>query len=124
MKKIFSLLVTAALIATTAFTQQKNINEPIVINNFTIYENNTHLFISWITKGNVATNVWRVQRSTDSIQFTTIAFVLGNDPNQQGDAYAYKEKLKHRKHTKYYYRLYHVDKNNNEQISKILTSIK
>ncbi|MGC4103316.1 hypothetical protein [Ferruginibacter sp.] len=124
MKRKINLVIAAAFIITTAFSQQKNKNVPIVINKLTIYENKSQLIIHWSTEGDSASNVWQVQRSADAKQFTTIAIVLGNDPTQPGNAYAYKEKLKRRKATKYYYRLCHIDTKGEQQFSEILTPAK
>ena len=124
MKRRIYLILLTAFVTTQVLSQQKNINQPIVINKFTIYENNNQLLINWSTDGNSATNVWKVQRSADKIQFSTIALVLGNDPGQPGDNYAYKMKIKDAKDIKFYYRLCHIDVNGKELFSDILTPAK
>jgi hypothetical protein len=58
------------------------------------------------------------------IQFSTIAIVLGNDPLQQGDSYAYKQKIKSKEDIILYYRLCHIDANGNEEFSEILRPAK
>jgi len=124
MKKRIYVLMMIAFITIQAFAQPKSDTGIIEIKNLGIYENNSELIINWATNGTVATNYWKVQRSTNKVQFSTIALVLGNDPSQQGDQYIYTEKLKDTKRIKYYYRLCHVSANGDEIISDILTPAK
>jgi hypothetical protein len=49
---------------------------------------------------------------------------LGNDPLQQGDSYAYKQKIKSKEDITLYYRLCHTAANGNEEFSEILRPAK
>ena len=123
MKKSIYLYVMAVCFTTTVFAQ-KNIKETIVITNFVVYEKDNQLVFKWSTNGTVATNVWKVQRSTNKVQFSTIAIVLGNKPGEEGDNYIYKKKPELKKDIKFYYRVCHTNAKNIEQFSKILTPAK
>lgn len=123
-KNVVILFILICFVINNNYAQISNKQQSVTIKNFIIYEKDAKLFIDWATDGTVATNIWKVQSSTDKVQFTTIALVLGNDPGQQGDNYKYKEKLKEYNKGVMYYRLCHVDANGNEQFTEILTPAK
>jgi trimeric autotransporter adhesin len=125
MKKIIYLVVLAMAITLNSNAQStaagsKNIN----ITNFTVYAKEAKIVIDWSTDGTAATNYWEVQRSTDGVQFSAIALVLGADPRQDGDKYQYMEKVKDSKTTTAYYRLRHIGADGKEQLSNIIQPAK
>jgi recombinational DNA repair protein RecR len=123
-KKIFYFVLLLVFNTICSIAQSDKKIETILITNFTIYEKENKLNINWTTNGAIATNFWKVQCSSDKIQFSTIAIVLGNDPLQQGDSYAYKQKIKSKEDIILYYRLCHTDANGNEEFSEILKPAK
>jgi hypothetical protein len=122
MKKILYMVVLALAAAFNSNAQQTNDlgSKNINITNFTVYAKEAKLIIDWATDGTAATNNWEVQRSSDGLQFSTIALVLGADPRQDGDKYQYMEKIKDNKVTTAYYRLRHVGADGKEQLSNII----
>jgi hypothetical protein len=125
MKKIFYLTIVLVVMgfgatAQTAMNAARDIN----ITNFTVYAKDTKIMVDWATDGSTTTNTWEVQRSTDGIQFTTIAYVLGADPRKTGDQYTYAEKVKDTKISNAYYRLRHVGADGSEQLSNIIQPVK
>lgn len=125
LKKIFYMATLINFIYVNAVAQQINTNQQtITVTGFAVYEKEARLYINWAVQNNVTCNYWKIQRSKDSVQFSTIAIVMGNDPKQEGNAYQYKEKIKDIKNIKVYYRLCHIDTNGNEQFSEILEPAK
>ena len=105
---ILILVSSASLIA-----QNKNVN----ITDFSVSAKAKKVVIDWKTDGTTATNYFAIQKSTDGVNFKTVALVLGPDPKQKGDCYACSDKYQpNTKHT--YYRLVHVSTDGNEQITE------
>jgi hypothetical protein len=124
-KKLLCVLAMLSLVLPNAVATSKNDNTPpVAITNFLIYEKDARRIIEWAIDGKEEANYWKVQRSSDKVQFSTIALILGSDPKQAGNVYQYREKISNGKATKYYYRLCHVDVNGNEQFSEILEKAK
>ncbi len=128
MKKI--LLITAVILTGLAYNcsaQQASVqaNTTLNITNFQVYAKDSKLIVDWSTDGTKATNYWEIQRSTEGVQFSTIALVLGPDPGQQpGENFKYMEKLKDAKNTNAYYRLRHIFTDGTDQFSKIIQPVK
>ena len=97
-----------------------NNNSFINITNFTAHEKGNKLFIDWATDGTVPTNYFEVQRSNDGKVFSTVAIVLGPDPQQAGDKYQYMEKVKNVISQPVYFRLKHISTNGEIQLTKII----
>lgn len=113
----FFLLFAILIICNTAFAQQKNIN----VTNFVIKKTDNKVKIDWKTDGAIATNYFAIQKSTDGINFKTVALVLGPDPKQKnGDCYECIDKDSKDSKTSYY-RLIHVDNDGREQIAETKT---
>ncbi len=112
---------TIFLLSFTGLIAQKgNVN----ITAFTVSIKGQKVLLNWNTNGTVTTNYFAIQKSTDGINYKTVALVLGSDPKQKdSDCYGCFDKYvsKTAKHS--YYRLVHIDTDGNEQISeaKILT---
>ncbi len=103
------LLSSIVLIA-----QNKNVN----VTAFTVCVKEQKVLINWSTDGTTLTNYFAIQKSTDGVNFKTVALVLGADPKQKdNDRYRcfdkYVSKTKHS-----YYRLVHIDADGNEQIAE------
>ncbi len=124
LKKIISIAIFAIFCNKGAVAQHSEIKQQIVITNFTIYEKDAKLIFNWSTDGSIATNFWKLQKSFDAKEYATIAIIMGNDPNQQGDNYSFKQKIKTEVDLKCFYRLCHQDGNGVEQISNITKPVK
>jgi hypothetical protein len=79
--------------------------------NFTSFTVNTHqkrIMIDWATDNKVPTNYFEIERSSDGVNFKTIALVLGPDPKQTScDCYECFDKPGSNA-KKYFYRLKHI----------------
>jgi hypothetical protein len=116
MTKFFYLV---ALFAAIGFAGNAQINNKTInITNFTVYAKEAKILVDWATDGASSTNYWEVQRSTDGVQFATVALVLGPDPAQEGDKY--RAAVKDNKITTAYYRLRHIGTDGKEQVSNTI----
>ena len=115
-------LLRILLISTIVFASSTGLKAQtyfINVTDFTISTKEQKVIIDWKTDGATATNYFAVQKSTDGINYKTVALVLGPDPKQKNsDCYGCSDKYvsKNAKHS--YYRLVHIDTNGIEQISK------
>ena len=118
--KQLSTIILLTLVCSKSFAQSNAEHtkggNTINITSFNVYAKDNKLCVDWSTDGSISTNVFEVQQSTDGINFSTIAMVLGPDPKQKGDNYACSFKNK-QSNLKHYYRLRHLDTDGNEQIS-------
>jgi len=111
----FLFISTIVLANSTGLIAQKH---TINVTDFTVSAKEQKVIIDWKTDGATATNYFAIQKSTDGINYKTVALVLGPDPKQKnGDCYDYADKYvsKTAKHS--YYRLVHIDTDGNEQIT-------
>lgn len=108
------LLSTIILLSTTgAIAQTKNVN----VTDFTVNATQQKVSIDWKTDGATATNYFAIQKSTDGVNFKTVALVLGPDPKQKNcDCYGCSDKYS-KSQKQSYYRIVHVDTDGNEQIT-------
>jgi hypothetical protein len=120
MTKFFYLISLFAILGLAGKAQNSTDSKTIQITNFTAHAKEAKILIDWATDGAAATNYWEVQRSTDGIQFTAIALVLGPDPRQDGDKYQALDKVRDHKNGAVYYRLRHIGTDGKEQFSNII----
>ena len=107
---------TIALIGSNSMVAQ---NRSVNVTEFNVIAKEQKVIIDWKTDGATATNYFAIQKSTDGVNFKTVALVLGPDPKQKsGDYYAGFDKYvpKAAKHS--FYRLVHIDTDGNEQITE------
>ena len=129
-KKLTQLIVimifsSSISLPSWAQNQQKQENK-LSFTRFTVSTDKKRVSIDWAIGNATPTNYFEIQKSTDGVNFKTIALVLGPDPKQvTGDSYGCFDKYirKNAKHS--YYRLKHVDVNGSEQLSeaKLLAKI-
>ena len=121
-KKIFqSLIVFAGLLSIhivtlgqTAVTDLARIN----FTSFTVNSNQKGIKIDWATDNKIPTNYFEIERSSDGINFKTVALVLGPDPKQTNcDCYECFDKPKS-KAKKYFYRLKHISTGGEIELSE------
>lgn len=110
------LISTIILISTSSLIAQ---NKTINVTEFTVSAKAQKVVVDWKTDGATATNYFAVQKSTDGVNFKTVALVLGPDPKQKnGDYYAFSDKYLPNSSKHSYYRLVHIDAEGNEQITE------
>ncbi len=119
-KKILSLLLFVVLINSKTIAQQAANDSKININQFSVTCKDQKIMVDWATDGITPTNYLEIQQSTDGINFSSIAFVLGPDPRQKGDHYQYADKWKASKLNTIAYRLKHVNTDGTEIFSQII----
>lgn len=108
--KALSIFLFLSITTTTLFAQKNNVN----VTNFTVTTKAQKVIIDWKTDGSAATNYFAIQKSTDGVNFKTVAMVMGPDPKQKDcDCYGCSDKYT----AKSYYRLIHVDTDGNEQVT-------
>jgi hypothetical protein len=123
MKKAIYLMSLLMLTSMLTKSQSTSTGKSITITKLIAYEKDNRFYIDWATDGTVETNYWEVQISTDGKRFSTLALVLGADPSQPGEAYAYKGKVDEQKRAAYY-RVVHISANGIKQQSKIIKLVK
>jgi hypothetical protein len=72
--------------------------------------------VSWATALEINNNGFEVQRSTDGVTFTKIAWVAGHDNSTVQENYSYND-VDVQANTVYYYRLNQIDNNGNSTLS-------
>lgn len=111
LKKLYkSVIVLVFLSIGSVALGQKLETEQAKINftSFTVIANQKRIMIDWETDNKVPANYFEIERSSDGINFRTIAWVLGPDPKQKNcDCYECFDKPDS-KTKKYFYRLKHV----------------
>ncbi|MEP6615714.1 MAG: hypothetical protein ABJA57_04010 [Ginsengibacter sp.] len=114
----FCGLITCALVALTGNAQNgkgTNIN----YTSFTVSTQHNRIMLDWNTDSKVATNYFEIQRSSDGMNYKTIALVLGPDPMKPNcDCYGCFDKLPVKRNAKTYYRIKHIDINGTAQFSQ------
>ena len=112
--QILSISLVLFLSSNTLFAQKQNIN----ITNFTVTAKAEKVVIDWKTDGAAATNYFAIQKSTDGVNYRTVAMVMGPDPKQKDcDCYGCSDKAVSKTSKHSYYRLVHVDIDGNEQVT-------
>ena len=109
-------LISSILIISTSnlFAQSSSVK----VTEFSVSTKAQKVIIDWKTDGATATNYFAIQKSTDGVNYRTVALVLGPDPKQKNcDCYACSDKLQNSTKQSYY-RLVHIDANGNEQITE------
>lgn len=117
-KNLLQILVISTIIfaGTTALNAQ---SRTINVTDFTVSAKEQKVIIDWKTDGANATNYFAIQKSTDGINYKTVALVLGPDPKQKnGDCYGCSDKYESKTAKHSYYRLVHIDTDGKEQISE------
>jgi hypothetical protein len=108
------LAIQAVTLGQTIVTEQAKIN----FTSFTVDSNQKGIKIDWATDNKIPTNYFEIERSSDGINFTTIALVLGPDPKQTNcDCYECIDKP-NSKAKKYFYRLKHVSTDGEIELSE------
>ena len=114
------LLVTIAFIGLglTACAQNSS-KQDINFTKFDVSVKDKKVAIDFSTDKSIETNFFEIQKSSDGINFHTIALILGPDPKQQDcDCYGYSEKIDNKNAKQSYYRAKHISADGVAQYSK------
>ncbi len=111
------LLVLIALFSFNANAQVQSSTRNINFTRFDVIAQDNKVAINLATDGSVPTNYFEIQKSSDGINFKTIALILGPDPKQSTcDCYGCFDKLlKDSKNA--YYRAKHIGTDGSEQLT-------
>ena len=116
---ICALLLTVSL--SSAFSQSNLTGNP-AISNLTAAVVNNNIVINWNVTDELASNYCEVQVSKDGKNFSTIGIVLGADPKQNNNSFAFKQNLKKMKAGHVYYRVLTVAANDKASASNVVKS--
>lgn len=121
-KKIFrGVIILAGFLSIHAVTwaQAVTTNQGrINFTSFTLNSNQKGIKIDWATDNKILTNYFEIERSSDGINFKTVAMVLGPDPKQTNcDCYECLDRPKSNA-KKYFYRLKHVSTDGEVELSE------
>ena len=115
--KVLGLIILTSMITLAGISQDKKDTKNIKYTSFTVSTRQHKVEIEWSTDNTIATNYFEVQKSSDGINFKTIALVLGPDPKKPAcDCYGCFDK--HMQKTNTYYRLKHIGANGTAQLSE------
>lgn len=93
--------------------------QTVHVTNFTVSAKEKKVILDWKTDGTTPTNYFAIQKSTDGINYRTIALVLGPDPKQNNcDCYGCYDNNLPKKSQNAYYRLIHVNADGTEEIAQ------
>ncbi len=113
------LLTFAVLLLTHAITFAQSKQARINYTSFTVNEVQKRIIIDWAVDDKVPANYFELQRSSDGINFRTIALVMGPDPKKaNADSYECFDKPMS-KTQKYFYRLNHISADGESELSEI-----
>lgn len=118
MKK-YNILKWISIIVLVLFGfQSKAQNKNINLTKFDIVQNADKVKIDWATDQQSATNYFELERSNDGENFKTVAYILGPDPQKDGEQFECVDKVN--KNIKVaFYRLKHVSQTGETQLSNI-----
>ncbi len=112
--KFISISLILVITSNTLFAQKQNVK----VTDFTVSANAQKVIIDWKTDGVTPTNYFAIQKSTDGVNYTTVALVMGPDPKQKNcDCYGCSDKYTTKTAKQSYYRLIHIDTDGNEQVT-------
>jgi hypothetical protein len=126
--RLISAITLLTLVSLSSWAQknQQPLKNKLNFSSFVVSTDEKRVSISWSIENSAPTNYFEIQKSTDGINYKTIALVLGPDPKQlKGDSYGCFDKYVRRDAMHAYYRLKHIDINGTEQLSeaKLLKTI-
>ena len=100
--------VICALLVSISFTSafsQTSVSASASISNLTATVVNNNIVINWNLTDELASNYCEVQASNDGKNFSTVGLVLGADPKQTNNGFAFKQNLAKMKAGQVYYRV-------------------
>jgi P pilus assembly chaperone PapD len=108
MRKFFYIVVFLFIANMSVSAQSANAAAEVKIEGFTAKVNVGHLVVNW--KSNQSeSSYWKVQGSADGKSYTTIGFVLGQDPSKNDHEFSFKQPVAKIKPGLKYYRVLLMD---------------
>lgn len=112
-------VVLLSLSLTTAFSQTSAAGNPEISNlKATVVNNN--IVINWNVTDAIVSNYCEVQASKDGVNFSTIGYVLGADPKQDNNGFAFKQSLSKIKAGQVYFRVLTIGSNDKAFASNVV----
>ena len=99
-------------------------NAGVKIDSLTANVKDGKLSVSWSANDKASANYFEIQRSDDGKTFKTIGLVMGPDPAQGNDKYAFMQKMKKKDEGFAFYRVKYNEANGGEQLSEIIVPSK
>lgn len=94
------------------------------ITNLIAKVDNNNIVINWNVAADISSNICEVQSSKDGKNFSTIGIVMGADPKQTNNSFAFKQNLTKMKAGHIYYRVLSVGTNYTATASNVVKSSK
>jgi hypothetical protein len=114
--KSLAALLVCTIVSLNGICQVKEAK--ITYASFTVNQVNKKIAIDWVTNSKATANYFEIQRSLDGKNFTTIALVMGPDPQKpDGDCYECFDKPLTKKQN-CFYRLRHIDVDGEVEVSE------
>ena len=118
---IIVLLLSVASTNTFSQTVQPGSNG---ITNLVAKIDNNNIVINWNVTEAIASNICEVQASKDGKNFSTIGIVMGADPKQNNNSFAFKQNLTKMKAGQVYYRVLSVGSDYTATASNVVKTSK
>ncbi len=118
---IVVLLLSVAFSNTFAQTVQPGTSD---ISNLNATIKNNNILINWNVTDAIASNICEVQASKDGKNFSTIGIVMGADPKQNNNSFAFKQDITKMKAGQVYYRVLSVGANYTATASNVVKTSK
>ena len=114
--KSLAALLVCTIVSLNGMCQAKEAK--ITYASFTVNQVNKKILIDWVTNSKATANYFEIQRSLDGKNFTTIALVMGPDPQKpDGDCYEGFDKPLTKKQN-CFYRLRHIGTDGEVEVSE------
>ena len=90
------------------------------VNNLKVSVQNNNLMVNWMVNDTNTSNYCEVQASNDGKTFTTIGLVMGADPKQNNNSFAFKQGIKNIKAGQVFYRVLNVGTDGKSYTSNVI----
>ena len=107
------ILVTLLSVSFSTAFSQTTATENQAISNVTATVVNNNIVLNWNVTNELSASICEVQASKDGKNFTSIGIVMGADPKQNNNGFAFKQNLSKIKSGMVYFRIVTVGANAN-----------
>ena len=107
------ILVTLLSVSFSTAFSQTTATENQAISNVTATVVNNNIVLNWNVTNELSASICEVQASKDGKNFTSIGIVMGADPKQHNNGFAFKQNLSKIKSGMVYFRIVTVGANAN-----------
>jgi hypothetical protein len=120
LRNLISVVLLSVSFSAASAQTTESVNPGISNVKATIVNNN--IVLNWNVTDALASNMCEVQASKDGKNFSTIGLVMGPDPKQTNNGFAFKQNLSKMKAGQVYYRVVSVGANANGGTSNVVKS--